>query len=418
MRTRHFLGSVIVLASLPLFFGCGGTQETPADLSPDGLVVPTIVPGTTSLPLVQPNPYEGVVVFDAGTEVQDIEDIAAEFQIEILDMVVRPVGAIVRFGGVEHDDYEELRMADGVAGADPNLAVQIGESQTLILGFLEGEWSQTRIQEQAWIADLGLSDLHRQGKNGDGVVVAMLDTGADLDHPALVGKVQSVPQSSGFGSEELLDDVDDDQDGLFSECYGHGTHVAGCVATVAPGATLLPIRVMNDDGTGSLWDIVRGIDWARDYGVDIINLSLSVLEFNQTMEAALQKCEADDIAVLAAAGNGGNRYPRYPATSSYVAGVASVDASNYLSTFSGGGDRIPLAAPGETISSSYPGGLMCQATGTSMASPIAAGCVALVMQATGAAPTTALHMVVANTVDITPVIGVNSGRVAPVLVFE
>ncbi|MEZ4647836.1 MAG: S8 family serine peptidase [Candidatus Eisenbacteria bacterium] len=421
MRARHFLGAVIVLGSLPLGLGCGGAEENPAGPSPDavgGDAVVTTMPGMMEAqPLVLPDPTEAVVTFDAGTSLADIEAIAAELEFDVLDVILRPGGAVVRFGGVAEEDYEPLRDSDGVSGADPNVRVQIAESQTLILGFLEGDWSQTRVQEQTWISDLGLNELHEQGKTGAGVVVAMLDTGAELDHPALVGQVQSVPSSSGFSSDEIQDGIDNDEDGLIDECFGHGTHVAGCISTVAPGATLLPIRVMNDDGTGSLWDIVRGIDWAREYGVDIINLSLSMAAPHEAMDVALGKCQSAGVAVLAAAGNSGNRDPKYPATSAWVAGVASVDAANNLSGFSGAGQNIVIAAPGETILSAYPGGQMCQGTGTSMATPIASGCVALVMGATDASPGAALGMVVSNTVDIRPTVGVSSGRVAPTLVF-
>jgi len=119
------------------------------------------------------------------------------------------------------------------------------------------------------------------------------------------------------------------------------------------------------------------------------------------------------VAVVCAAGNYGNRHAKFPATSPHVIGVASIGANGVLSSFSGGGQDIELAAPGEGILSAYPRAELWYGTGTSMATPVVAGCIALAMDALGVSALDAVQSLYAASVPIQPLAGVRYGKVAP-----
>lgn len=340
------------------------------------------------------------------------EDLADDFGLDVVHVEDTSEGLLVLFDVPVDFDLEALRDAVGVEAADTNQRVDLVEAQTLVIGFFEGEWSSGTVSGQSAFACLSLPSVHAVA-TGKGVQVAVLDTGADLSHPHLVSSVIPLTEESGMSSEENADGIDDDLDGLIDEAYGHGTHVAGTVVTVAPGAKVTPIRVLNADGIGSLWDVIRGMELAVELGVSVINLSLTLSQPTESMDKALEVCRDNGIMVVAAAGNYGNSDPRYPATSTLAIGVAAVDESDELTAFSGSGSLISLAAPGVGVLSSYPGGEIWYATGTSMAAPIASGCMALIIEGFQCTPLQAARALRLNPAPITPAFAVEAGRVDP-----
>lgn len=245
---------------------------------------------------------------------------------------------------------------------------------------------------------------------GAGVRVAVLDTGVDRRHPALAGRM--LP---GFDFVDF--DTDPSEAGAVGNAgYGHGTHVAGLVAAVAPSARLMPLRVLDAQGVGNAWVLAEAMLHAvdpdhvpaTDDGAQVLNLSLGTLARNRVLRAALElvTCARPDAAdpvlnqddpgyaadkarcalrggavVVAAAGNDGSDALRqYPAAfSSY--GLLSVGASapaRSLAGFSNRGSWVALAAPGAGVTSTVPGSGYATWSGTSMAAPLAAGVAALV----------------------------------------
>lgn len=234
------------------------------------------------------------------------------------------------------------------------------------------------------VAALGLDVAHLQSR-GAGITVAILDTGVDAAHPALQGRLVT-------GYDFIDDDADPAETG-FGSSYGHGTHVAGLVALVAPEAKIMPLRTLNADGLGTVWGQALALTYAIEHGAAVINLSWSMPTPSRLLDDLLAEatcrsraqpaCRSGTLpgaVVLAAAGNSGATAPEYPAASN-IPGVLAVTASGpdfTLSPFSTYGSWVAMAAPGEAMVSAIPGGGYARWSGSSMAAPITAGALALV----------------------------------------
>ena len=220
---------------------------------------------------------------------------------------------------------------------------------------------------------------------GEGITVAVVDTGIDLDHPDLQANLVS-GKSFVSGTSSPDDDA------------GHGTHVAGAVAAVAnnggvigvaPKASLMPIKVLDSSGSGSIYDVVDGIEWATDNGANVINMSLGSVSNSSLLQDAIDYAHNRDVLIVAAGGNCGDSFyflngcnyqdqPVYPGADGDVMAVASTDSNDNQSSFSNEGSYIEIAAPGSSIYSTYPSGSYATLSGTSMASPHVAGLAALI----------------------------------------
>ncbi|MGH2559207.1 MAG: S8 family serine peptidase [Thermomicrobiales bacterium] len=238
-------------------------------------------------------------------------------------------------------------------------------------------------------------DAARACASGSGVVVAVLDTGVDAMHPALRGRVLTTGVNILAGTDDTSDrgnDVDDDADGTVDEMVGHGTHVAGIVAQIAPGATILPITVLNSDGIGDAFYLAGGIYEAVARGADVINLSLGSTHNAIIVEEAIAEALAAGVTVVAAAGNAGREEPaEYPAAFPLTIGVASTGDGDRKSEFSNYGPAVTIAAPGEEIVSAVPGGALEAWGGTSMATAFVAGAAALVIGGNPDLPSEQVH---------------------------
>lgn len=211
------------------------------------------------------------------------------------------------------------------------------------------------------------------------ITVAVLDTGLDVLHPAIIGRV--APGGRDFISNSgSLDDIaagiDSNGNGIPDQFAGHGTHIAGIIARVAPGARILPLRVMDSDGQAALFDIVDAIYYAVDNNASIINLSFGLPGGPELLRTAINHAQANDRLVVAAAGNDGSSSPiRFPASwpGPALLSVAAVTADGIAAPFTNHGPSISISAPGVNVASCVPSGDFAVATGTSFAAAVVSG---------------------------------------------
>lgn len=401
----------LAVTSLPLLtlFVLGCADHAPAPLEPSASG-PLDRPGhieTAPVPhkLVLPSEDDLVAQLAPGV---DPDVFAAQHGLTLIEQN----GQYALFtGNISLEDFEDL---PGVEEASTNQEVHLAEGLDLTFGFFEGEWTEGEVEGQDAFEILDLRLAHTLA-TGAGVRVAVLDTGADLEHVHLAAAVDPLGPDEPLGSAETSNGIDEDEDGAIDEAFGHGTHVAGIVRSVAPGATIVPIKVLTDDGIGSLWDFLEGLELARTHGAHVVNLSMSLSPPSQLVEDALARLSAEGIVVVSAAGNDGWRQPVYPAVSPYVLGVAALESSGDLSTFTGAGETISLAAPGVAVLSSYPGNHQIYGTGTSMATPIASATIALALEGDLDDHQGAIEATCLTAVPLVPAVAVIWGRVAPAL---
>jgi len=234
--------------------------------------------------------------------------------------------------------------------------------------------------DSSWgVKRIGAGIVHDSGNNGDGIKIAIIDTGIDEDHPDLddniMGGVNFVSKPSWRTPDP--NKWDDDN--------GHGTHVAGIIAAedndtgvvgVAPGADLYALKVLDRTGSGYVSDVVMAIQWATENDIQVINMSLGGAATDLLWAACWLAYELDGLILVAAAGNGGSVI--YPAAYESVIAVSATNSADELAWFSSAGSEVELAAPGVDIYSTYKGGGYDTLSGTSMACPHVAGTVALV----------------------------------------
>jgi subtilisin family serine protease len=257
---------------------------------------------------------------------------------------------------------------------------------------------------------------------GAGVIVAVIDTGVDPNHPILAGSLvpgyDFVNDSAGTASEwtgvdpsigtildlapvSILDQVspvtlnpstlailnETQASALASTplpaAFGHGTMVAGLVHLVAPGARIMPLKAFRADGTSNVFDIVRAIHYAVENGARVINMSFSMAAMSPEVTQAINMATSRGVICVSSAGNFGRETIVYPGGQRNVLGIGSTNSASPAarSSFSNYGDAlVSLAAPGEAVITTYPGGGYAGAWGTSFSTPLVAGAAALIVQ--------------------------------------
>jgi subtilisin family serine protease len=261
-----------------------------------------------------------------------------------------------------------LRKDDRLRFAEPNYVAHIvGQPND---PYFKDQWNITRVGAvEAW-----------RTTRGEGTIVAVLDTG--------------VEPGGRDGIHGLLEGRDFIYGAEMYDAIGHGTHVAGTVAQntdnglgaagLAPGAQVLPVKVLGDNGSGSVSAIARGVEWATDEGADVITMSLGWWGHSQTMAEAVKYAHRQGVVLVAAAGNEDTASLNHPAALPEVISVGATTPSDRLASFTNWGTQLDLVAPGvdilqETISGR--GFILSAWSGTSMATPHVAAVAALVKSA-------------------------------------
>jgi subtilisin family serine protease len=257
-------------------------------------------------------------------------------------------------------------------------------------------------------------------------VVAIIDTGADPNHPALsavfvpgydftrdiagfseladldptvaaqlqqsstsILDAQNTLQLNGSAlailnqsSTSILDQSSTSiLDSTLAE-FGHGTMTAGIVHLIAPTAKIMPLKAFRADGSSNLSDIIRAIYYAADNGANVVSMSFSMPQSSPGLQAAIQYALNKNVTMVASSGNDGAKTLVYPASYGGVQGIGSSTNTDLRSTFSNYGSGVVLfAAPGEGVVTTYPGSNYAAGWGTSFSTPMFAGAAALVLQA-------------------------------------
>ncbi|MED3646114.1 S8 family peptidase [Halalkalibacterium halodurans] len=266
-----------------------------------------------------------------------------------------------------------------------NLPVIVSELSTEVAELLENDPSVEFIEknEKVYLDPLVMNNiqetdipkLEERMKRGDGVKVAVLDTGI-ASHDDL-----HVIDGVSFVSVEPF----------YRDLNGHGTHVAGTIAAqendeastgIAPNVELYAVKVLNGLGAGSIASITNGIDWAISNDMDIINMSLGTNTDSEALQRAVERAHDHGILIIAAAGNSGEADEQhtidYPARYDSVVAVGAVDGNNDRASFSSYGEQLEIMAPGVEIHSTFLFNRYERLSGTSMASPHVTGAAALI----------------------------------------
>ncbi len=304
---------------------------------------------------------------------------------------------------------EKLETLDEVEYAEPNYKLYIMDTT------IADSYDDNPMASQQWYLDAyGVKELwDKPIINPKRPVIAIIDTGVDMTHPDLVDNLWT-----NTAEAEGEEGYDNDGNGFKGDVHGwdfinntpnvrdfnmHGTHVAGIAAAANngigivganPQALIMPISVMQSDGTGDVATIVKGIDYAVQNGADVLNLSLGTYVNSRVLRQSLERAYSSAVIVAAAGNNCVNVdiFPMFPAAYSFVLGVQATyqdgglclfsnydingkSFSNISTVYDPDGFNYEIFAPGVNVLSTIPGGNYRELNGTSMASPLVAGAI-------------------------------------------
>src|SRR5882672_3972106 len=302
-------------------------------------------------------------------------------------------------------------------------------------------WHGYVVQPAAQI--VRLQDAQNGFRIGGSGIVAVIDTGVDVNHPVLsavlipgydftrnqpgasewldVSGLQNGPtytgaqnQQPGYVQQSTAAVLDQSTAAVLDDknytAFGHGTMTSGLIHLVAPKAKILPLKAFSSNGTGQLSNIVAALYYAVQHGANVVNMSFDVTSPSPALTQAAAYANKAGVVLVASAGNGNTNAPVYPAAlNNYVIGIASTTNWDSRSSFSNYGTTdVWIAAPGENIISTFPGGTYGSASGTSFSSPIVAGTVSLMLSARSSLNQSQAASSLSHAVKLTP--DLNRGR--------
>ncbi len=390
----------------------------------------------TSMPSVSSQSLPGQFVIE-GAE-STVRDIVERYGLQVVEEAddSSPTGLVLVSGSLSPQDLIDVRQR--VAGVEANSAVRVteaseraalGNSTATILETLPDRTPVAYYGSYAWkgyieqAAAKVVRAKEAQNRYGTGnAIVAIIDTGVDGRHPLLEGRVidgYDFTRNSGGQASDMADLTnstatileggggegshlrsvllggsvaaileDDNSTATILEgdedlpaAFGHGTMVAGLVHLVAPTAEIMPLKAFGADGQSNIFDIVRAVYYATDHGARVINMSFTMGANSESLKKAIKYATDRGVICVSAAGNESTSAIVFPASYSMTTGVASTSDADVRSRFSNfGGADVSLAAPGERLITTYPGGHYAAVWGTSFSSGLVSGSAAILLQ--------------------------------------
>jgi predicted CXXCH cytochrome family protein len=375
-------------------------SETPVISSMTPTPALTTTPSAT--PVVQPTAF---VPPDAETG-----EVMVKFGDLVPDFLAENV--IVSAGGEIQEQVENLdvkiisapqgEVSNVLAYLQSSMFVEYAEPNYTVQAFYTP--NDPGYASQTYLANMQVPDAWDVTK-GDGIIVAVIDTGVDILHPDLASNIWVNPGEDGLddnGKDKRTNFFDDDQDGYVDnwmgwnfvgnnndarDGHGHGTHSAGIIAAqmdnaqgisgIAPNAKIMAIKALDNTGFGSYSQVAQAIIYAVDHGAKVINLGFGGTAESEALLAATNYAYAHDVVVVAAGGNTGSNVLIYPAANPNVIGVSALDENLNAAVFSSYSDAIQISAPGVGIYSTVLGKNYATMSGTSMSAAQVSGVVAL-----------------------------------------
>ncbi len=364
MSVRHVLGTA--LAAATLLAGCG--------------VVPSAGPRTTIVGDMGASaiPGEILVGLKAGRSKQAMAGLTQKLGLRTVGSIGALGIHVVTTGTGTAKALEELRKQPDVAFAEPNareVLPPMKKEGPVRKGGAPSRGGDPMLGDQWGMATIHATEAWAATAGDPKTVLAIVDTGIDYNHPEFAGRM--VP------GHDFANDDSDPMDG-----HSHGTHCAGIAAAsannghggagVAPNVSLMAVKVLSDQGSGSTDDVCAGIVWAADHGAHVISMSLGGTGGQQAKQAAVDYARSKGAVVVVAMGNNGGNVAVYPGANKGVIAVGATTLEETRASFSNFGDWIGVSAPGHKILSTVPNNGYQAYSGTSMATPFVAGLASLI----------------------------------------
>ncbi|MFN8458957.1 MAG: S8 family peptidase [Anaerolineae bacterium] len=364
--------------------------QDPSNEPPPSPAMPEFVPGEI---IVKFRPEVSRLARQNSLSAQGLDALEISAQGEVLRLQVEP--------GQEAKVMADLLAGGQVEYASPNYYVYaMGDPNDP--GY-SAQWNLKNVGQTGGLVDADIDapeawDIHTGSNN---TTIAIVDTGVDLDHPDLQAKIVA-------GYDFVNNDAVPDDDA------GHGTHVAGIaaaignngigVAGVSWGAKIMPVKVLNASGNGTTLGVAKGIDFAVANGAKVINLSLGAPGTSypctgfEVVRDAMQRALDSGRLVIVASGNS-NTAVSCPGAYDQAMAVGSTTDMDTRSSTSNYGPQLDIAAPGNIIYSTVPGGSYNYLSGTSMATPHVAGLAALIWSFVPGLSNSQVRSIIQNTAD-------------------
>jgi len=301
---------------------------------------------------------------------------------------------------ITKDTIKELEKKPEIESVEPNTIVKINFTPDDTLFSSQWHLKNTGQTGGSANSDIKAPQAWDITQGSSSVIIAVIDTGVDLTHPDLVDKIAKNTSNQVIGYDFANNNSNP------TDTQGHGTHLAGIIAGktnntqgisgVCPNCKIMPIKFMDNTGTGTTAAGISAINYAVTNGAKVINLSWGSNGYSPALQNAINNAYNNNVLVVASAGNDNVRDLNFPADMSHVISVAATDNSDHRAFYSNFSDRVTVSAPGNQILSTLPSGVNLSSicgdssfppnndgygycSGTSMAAPVVSGIAGLVI---------------------------------------